>query len=134
MRGAMMNFLVKNILRIDGYGALITGIAFLLFNSFFSSVYNISVESLVIWSLVHLSYGLFGVLNLYFFKRKSLLKTLIVMNFVWPMICAYLVFFELANANFFLFSHLLGEGLYVFALGVFEAKFFAKISKSFNVT
>ncbi len=111
----------KNILWIDGLGAIAAGIIVLFLSAWLSKWYNLPHEFIIFMGVVNLVYGLYST-PLAMFKKRS--KWLIIIlasaNAVWACLCFIFLTHFMDSISIFGMLHLTGEGLYVGGLAYLE--------------
>lgn len=109
------------ILWIDCLGGLMVGFFVLLFCSLISAWTNLPTSIVISMALANLLYGSY---SLYVTTRKSrsilLVKILAVANICWLFVCISIAVYYWQEVSALGLLHVIGEGIYVAALGLVE--------------
>lgn len=109
---------------IDRASALTAGALVLIFRDWLVDLDGLSVELLTFVGLVNLAYSVPGLtLGALRHRPAWLLRGLIAANLVWVVACVAMASIVATTAHAFGLAHLLGEGLFVAALALLEARY-----------
>ncbi|MGJ8725355.1 MAG: hypothetical protein ACSHYB_12425 [Roseibacillus sp.] len=118
------------ILWLDCLGGLLVGALVLLLLRPLSSWEGLPISVVASMGLINLCYGGF---SLYVTTRKfrplRLVKTLAVANMSWLVVCGGIAFFFRQEISSLGMLHVVGEGIYVAALGVTEWRWRYQLSE-----
>ena len=113
--------LKKNILWIDGLGAIAAGLIVLILSAWLSKWYNLPHEFIIFMGAVNLAYGSYSTPLAMLKKRsKRLIIILASANAVWGCLCFIFLTHFMETISIFGIMHLMGEGLYVGGLAYLE--------------
>lgn len=110
------------LIRIDWIGAAVAGLLVLLFSNWVADLYSLPITLVRALAWVNLAYSSFS-FTLAMASREGrvpLLRVVAVANLVWTLCCFVLAARWLGEASVFGLAHLVGEGIFVGALGVLE--------------
>ncbi len=111
----------QNLLWIDGTAGLAVGATVLLLSNWLIDWYGLPMILLLFIGGVNMLYGTF---SLSLARRKErptgFIKLLVFANLAWVPVCLYLAVSYFNTATLFGLGHIIGEGLFVGLLAVFE--------------
>lgn len=111
----------SKILWIDGIGGLSVGILVLIFHSCLSELYNLPLQIVIFLGIMNVLYGSYSTPLAMREKRKmGFIIFLSIANMTWCFVCLALFLNFRETISIFGLLQLLGEGLYVGALGLVE--------------
>jgi len=120
-RQSDMKFARRNILWIDCLGGIVVGVLMLLACRWLAQWDGLPVGVIVATGCVNLGYGCF---SLFVTTRQSrsisLVQSLAAANMGWLLVCIGITAANWPQISFFGIIHVMGEGLYVAALGYTE--------------
>jgi hypothetical protein len=109
------------LLRIDCTAAGLAGAAMLALSGWLSALYALPRSFVVALGVVNLAYGAFSFLLARRDQRPlALIRALAAANVAWGAACGVLAVVLAGTASPFGLAHLVGEGLFVGALGALE--------------
>lgn len=119
----------EKILWVDCLGGLVVGVIVLLTYRFLSDWENLPTSIVIAMGVVNLCYGGY---SLFVTTRKPrplwMVQLLAAANMFWLFVCLAITITFWRQINFLGILHVVGEGIYVAALGVVEWKWRRQLS------
>ena len=116
-----MNKLIPRLLWIDSLGAIAAGLGVLALSSWLAGLHNLPLGIIIFIGVTNIIYGCFSFTLAKTPERSvAAIAILSVANMLWLMVCIGMVGLYFDAITAFGMLHILGEGLYVFTLGLME--------------
>lgn len=120
----------KNILWIDSLGGLFAGTLVLLLRELVADWHHLPVMTVTFLAAANLVYGSYALtIALRKTRTAHAVAALAIANMCWPLVCTTLLCLNWSIVSWTAIAHLVGEGLYVGALGWIEWKMRNQIAR-----
>jgi hypothetical protein len=122
MQGHWKSWIGERILWVDWMGAALVGVTVVMIHPWLARLYSLPDSLILALGIVNLAYGSYSFTLCMFqqFRTKYGVYCLIFANVAWLFVCIGLCIAYSRHANLIGMAQLLGEGVYVAALGVVE--------------
>jgi hypothetical protein len=113
--------MIRKLLWIDWLGALIAGLLVVSLHQFLADLHNLPAGIILFIGCVNIAYGCFSLsITLRRNRSVAIVGALAIANIIWLPVCLVIAGAYLSQITILGGLHVIGEGIYVAGLGVFE--------------